>query len=68
MESSGTIRSIIQLAVPEVDLAFIKQLAKRMGWSIEEKTGVDKALEDVKANRVHRAKNTDDMFKRILGE
>lgn len=65
MEST---KSIIQLSIPEVDLAFVKQLAKRMGWDIEKKTGVDKALDDVKANRIHRAKNTEDMFKRILGE
>lgn len=39
MEST---KSIIQLSIPEVDLAFVKQLAKRMGWDIEKKTGVDK--------------------------
>jgi hypothetical protein len=62
-----TNRSIIQLNIPEVDTAFIKQLAKRIGCIIEKKTAVDKALEDVKAGRVHRAKSVDDMFKQILG-
>ncbi|MDD3859814.1 MAG: hypothetical protein PHW83_06415 [Bacteroidales bacterium] len=30
-------------------------------------TGIDEALLDIKEGRVHKAKNTDDMFKKILG-
>ena len=31
------------------------------------KSGLDKALEDVKAGRVYKAKDVDDLFKQILG-
>lgn len=42
------------------------------GVIVQAKTGVkkgslDKALEDVKAGRVHEAKDVDDMMKQILG-
>ncbi len=30
------------------------------------KCGLDEALEDIKAGRVHKAKNVDDMMKQIL--
>ena len=31
------------------------------------KCGLNEALDDVKAGRVHRAKSVDDMFKQVLG-
>ncbi len=31
------------------------------------KTGLDEAIEDVKAGRVYTAKNSEEMFKHILG-
>ena len=31
------------------------------------KSGLDKALEDVKSGRVYKAKDVDDLFKQILG-
>lgn len=31
------------------------------------KSGLDEALEDVKAGRVYKAKDVDDLFKQILG-
>ena len=31
------------------------------------KAGLDKALEDVEAGRVYKAKDVDDLFKQILG-
>lgn len=31
------------------------------------KKGLDKALDDVKAGRVYKAKDTEDLFKQILG-
>lgn len=31
------------------------------------KCGLDEALDDVKAGRVHHADNVDDMFKQVLG-
>lgn len=32
----------------------------------EQKKGLDKALDDVKAGRVYKAKDVDDLFKQIL--
>lgn len=32
-----------------------------------QKKGLDKALDDVKAGRVYKAKDVDDLFKQILG-
>lgn len=34
---------------------------------LPEKSGIDKALDDIKAGRVYEAKSVDDMFKQILG-
>ena len=36
--------------------------------SKRKKCGLDEALDDVKAGRVHRADSIDDMFKQVLGE
>ena len=33
-----------------------------------EKSGLDKALEDIENGKVFQAKDTDDLFKQILGE
>ena len=35
--------------------------------STPKKSGLDAAMEDVKEGRVYKAKNTDDLFKQILG-
>lgn len=59
-------QAVLQVSVPEVDINFLKQLAKRMGWSIERKKGIDLGLEDLKARRTRCAKSADDMFKQIL--
>lgn len=35
--------------------------------SRKRKSGIEEALEDIKAGRINHAKNVDDMFKQILG-
>lgn len=58
----------IELSIPEVDMALLKELAKKFGWSIgKKKSRVEKSMEDIAAGRVHKAKNAEDMFKQILG-
>lgn len=58
----------VELSIPEVDMALLKELAKKFGWSIgKKKSGIEKGLEDIAAGRVHKAKNAEDMFKQILG-
>ena len=56
----------VELSLPE--MALLKELAKKFGWSIgKKKSGIQKGLDDIKAGRVHKAKNAEDMFKQILG-
>ena len=63
-----TTMETIMFELPKADLKLFKELAKKMGWTISDrKTGIEKALDDVKAGRVYKAKNADDMFKQILG-
>ena len=57
----------VELSLPEMDMALLKELAKKFGWSIgKKKSGIQKGLDDIKAGRVHKAKNAEDMFKQIL--
>ena len=58
----------VKLSLPEMDMALLKELAEKYGWSIgKKKSGIQKGLDDIKAGRVHKAKNAEDMFKQILG-
>lgn len=58
----------ISFELPKGDLKLFKELAKKMGWTIsDKKSNIEKAIEDVKAGRVYKAKDADDMFKQILG-
>lgn len=58
----------IEVTIPEVDMDLLKILTKRFGWSIgKKKSGIEKGLEDIKAGRVYKAKDAEDMFKQILG-
>ena len=58
----------VELSLPEPDMALLKELAKKFGWSIgKKKSGIQKGLDDIKAGRVHKAENAEDMFKQILG-
>ena len=63
----------VEITLPEVDMALLKELAKKFGWNIGrkksgiEETGIEKGLEDIKAGRTHKAKNAEDMFQQILG-
>ena len=52
----------VEITLPEVDMALLKELAKKFGWNIgRKKSGIEKGLEDIKA------KNAEDMFQQILG-
>lgn len=59
----------IYVNLPASDMKFFKELAKKMGWSIDTKrmSGIDKALKDVDEGRVYKAKDVDDLFNKILG-
>ena len=49
---------------------YLLQLITELGGKItkvEKKSGLDEAMEDLKAGRVHKAKDVNDMMKQILG-
>jgi hypothetical protein len=56
------------ITVPQVDFNLLKELAKKFGWIIqtEKKSGIEEALEDVKAGRVYHAKDAHDLIKQCL--
>ena len=58
-----------QLSLPNADLAFLRTISKKMGWSLklQRKSGIDKGLEDVRKGNVYQAKNSEDLIKQILG-
>ena len=42
----------VEITLPEVDMALLKELAKKFGWNIgRKKSGIEKGLEDIKAGR-----------------
>ena len=48
----------VEITLPEVDMALLKELAKKFGWNIgRKKSGIEKGLEDIKAGRVYKAKD-----------
>ena len=59
----------VQLSLPNADLAFLRTISKKMGWSLklQRKSGIDKGLEDVRKGNVYQAKNSEDLIKQILG-
>lgn len=60
----------VELTIPEVDLALLKELAKKFGWSVvgKKKTGIEKGLEDITAGRVYKAKDMDDLKRHLLNQ
>ena len=56
------------ITIPQVDFNLLKELAKKFGWVIqtEKKSGIEEAIEDVKAGRVYHAKDAHDLIKQCL--
>lgn len=54
----------VEITLPEIDMALLKELAKKFGWNIgRKKSGIEKGLEDIKAGRVYKAKDMEDLKK-----
>lgn len=55
------------LELPSMEVAFLRTLAKKMGWTIkrERKSGIQQALDDVEAGRLYEAKNVDDLMEQL---
>ncbi len=56
------------ITIPKVDFSLLKDLAKKFGWIIqsEKKSGLEEALDDVKAGRVYHAEDAHDLIKQCL--
>lgn len=58
----------VELFLPEVDMEVLKKLAQQYGWSIgKKKSGIQRGLDDIKAGRVYKAKDMDDLKRHLLG-
>ena len=63
-----TTMETISFELPKADSKLFKELAKKMCLTItDKKSGIEKAMEDVKTGRVYKAKDADELFKQILG-
>ena len=58
----------IQVTLPLADAAFLRRLSGNMGWTIRQqrKSGLDLAIEDIKAGRIYRAKDGADLINQCL--
>lgn len=62
-------KEVVRMEVSNLsDLKFLKELAKRMGWSFkhERRTELDDAIDDLKAGRIHKAKDVDDLMAQLM--
>lgn len=57
----------ISLEVPSWEVAFLRTLSKKMGWTMkrQRKSGIQQALEDVEAGRVYEAKSIEDLMAQL---
>ena len=61
-------RTEIHLSIPQSDYRFISTLSHKMGWTIhkQRKSGLDLAIEDIKAGRIFHAKDGADLINQCL--
>ena len=66
MQSTANIENI-SISIPITDLSFLRTLSKKRGWTIkrQRKSGIDRALDDIKAGRVYEARSVDDLFEQL---
>ena len=59
----------VYVTLPSSDIRFLRTISRRMGWHVkrEQKSGIEKGLEDIRAGRVYHAKNSEDLINQILG-
>ena len=57
----------ISLEVPSFEVAFLRTLSKKMGWTMkrQRKSGLQQAIEDVEAGRVYEAKSVEDLIEQL---
>ena len=57
----------VYLTIPSSDYRLISTLSQKMGWIIHRphKSGLQKALDDVRAGHVYEAKDVDDLMTQL---
>ena len=57
----------VTLSIPSSDYKFISTMSRKMGWTIQRtrKTGLERAMDDVRAGRVYKAKDVDDLMAQL---
>lgn len=57
----------VSLEIPTFEISFLRMLSKKMGWTMkrERKSGIQQALEDVKAGRVYKARSVEDLMEQL---
>ena len=60
-------KEFISLEIPTLEVAFLRMLSKKMGWTMkrQRKSGIQQALEDVEAGRVYEAKSVEDLMAQL---
>ena len=64
---AATLSQQVFLTIPREDYRLISALSQKMGWIIRKpsRSGLQKALDDVRAGRVYEAKNVDDLLAQL---
>jgi len=64
---TATLPQQVFLTIPRGDYRLISTLSHKMGWTIQRprKSGLQKALDDVRAGRVYEAKDVDDLMRQL---
>ncbi len=57
----------ITLEIPSFEVAFLRTLSKKMGWTMKRhrKSGIEQALEDVEKGRVYKAESVEDLMAQL---
>ena len=66
MEKAANLRHV-SLSIPQSDYRFISTLSHKMGWTIhrERESGLERAIEDVRAGRVFQADSVEDLIAQL---
>ena len=68
MNTAGISESVT-ISLPQGDLSLLRNLSKKMGWTIQRKrkSGIEKGLDDIRKGNVYHAKDSEDLIKQIFG-
>ena len=67
MEATAIQQRQVHLSIPSSDYRFISAISHKMGWVIHKprKSGLERAMEDVKAGRVYHADSIEDLMAQL---